>query len=49
MGLGQVLDKTKTDADNIGKQMVAAFKTEGIKSEYYVTRVGDGPLITKTK
>ena len=44
-----LLDKTKTDADNIGKQMVAAFKTEGIKSEYYVTRVGDGPLITKTK
>ena len=32
-----------------GEQMVAAFKNEGIKAKYYVTKVGDGPLIKKIK
>jgi len=44
-----LLDKTKKDSNKIGEQMVAAFKSEGIKAEYYVTKVGDGPLIKKIK
>ena len=42
-------DKTKKDSGKIGEQMVAAFKNEGIKAKYYVTKVGDGPLIKKIK